>query len=106
MVWEVLFKEAAAKYEKEHDVWYKAGKGYGHDRLEMSRNLKIMAATSLEKMNNDFPDIYKPAKLKGPESYLKDTRLKMIKMNKELNAPKNVEEKQDQRRKDRAAETV
>ena len=34
---------ASAEYERTHDVWYRASKGYGQDRLNLSKELKVMA---------------------------------------------------------------
>ncbi len=41
-------QKTSAVYEKTHDKWYKASKGYGQDRLNMSRNLQAMARNSCD----------------------------------------------------------
>ena len=66
-------EKTAGEYEKSHDKWYKAGKGYGADRLEMSKHLKEMASGA-GKLLPDLPKEYRSRTLSGLQTELQQNQ--------------------------------
>lgn len=91
--------QTSEKYEETHDVWYRASKGYGKDRLDMSRHLKEMAAQTKE-MLGDYPKKIQGRFFIQVEDDLNDNRHMIARARKDMEAKeKNAEDKKPQRRK-------
>ena len=74
-------KKASEDYERDHDKWYKAAKGYGQDRLNMSRTLKGQADVWYETLDQKSDGISKSLSV---DRQLEKVRAELNKQDEEL----------------------